>query len=287
VDRLGPEATEALLAAGNATPSFGLRANALKSTPAELALRLDELGVAYRPSRWVEGLFVVDRLQPVLHAGIVRDGVATVQDEAAAMVVSVLDPQPGESILDAAAAPGGKTLLIAERMANRGRLLAMDVHARKLGLLERAAAAHGASVVEPQAADLRTAADRPGVAESFDRVLLDAPCSGLGVLSRRADLRWNRTPEDLGRLVSLQDELLDAAAKTVRPGGLLVYATCSIEPVENQERVEAFLGRRPDFGREDVGSVVPTEVRTSDGDYAALPHVHGTDGAYAARLRRI
>lgn len=286
LDRMGPDETEAVLAAGNVAPAFGLRANPRKLTGEQLAQRLTELGVEFRESRWVRGLLVVHRLQPILSDGMTRHGLVSVQDEAAALVVSVLDPRPDEAILDAAAAPGGKTLLIAERMDSRGRLVALDVHAGKLGLLERAAVAHDAGRIETVAADLREVAGRQELSEAFDRVLLDAPCSGLGVLARRADLRWNRGLEDLERLVVLQDELLDAAAAAVRPGGLLVYATCSIEPVENEHRVEAFLLRRSDFRREAVGSAVPPEMRTQLGDYAALPHIHGTDGAYAARLRR-
>jgi 16S rRNA (cytosine967-C5)-methyltransferase len=211
--------------------------------------------------------------------------VAAVQDEAAALVVQVLDPQPGESVLDCAAAPGGKALHAAERMNNAGRLVALDAHAGKLALVERAARAHGVTIIETVAADLRKAAGRPALAGAFDRVLLDAPCSGTGVLGRRADLRWNRSETDIAELAALQDELLDAAAATVRPGGLLVYSTCSIEDEENAARVAAFLARRPEFAREDVDGLVPPAMRTPDGDYQALPHVHGTDGAYAARLR--
>jgi len=286
VGRYGVDEAERLLEAGNQTPAFGLRANPLRTTTEALLESLAELGVTAERSRWSDDAVVVRRLQPVLAAGIVGDGRATVQDEAAALVVRVLDPQPGESVLDAAAAPGGKALHAAERMGSQGRLLAVDMHTRRLALLERAAATHGAGIVETLAADLRTAARRPALAGAFDRVLLDAPCSGTGVLGRRADMRWNRMESDLPELVALQDELLDAAAAAVREGGLLVYATCSLEPEENAERVEAFLARHPAFSREDVEGLVPGEMRTPAGDYAALPHIHGTDGAYAARLRR-
>lgn len=285
-DRLGPDDAVALLEAGNATPTFGLRANPLRTTPDALADELRALGVESRPSQWLDDVLVVGRLQPVLHAGIVRDGRAVVQDEGAAMVVRVLDPQPGDAVLDAAAAPGGKTLYAAERMGARGRVVALDVSEGKLRLLAAAAAAHGVGFVETVVADLRAATKRPGLREAFDRVLLDAPCSGLGVLGRRADLRWNRSEADLATLADLQDELLDAAALAVRPGGLLVYATCSVEPEENEDRVAAFLERRAEFAAEDVGDRVPAAMRTPAGHYAALPHRHGTDGAFAARLRR-
>src|SRR5690606_6039564 len=185
--------------------------------------------------------------QPVLAAGLVQGGRCAVQDEAAALVVRALDPQPGWSLLDAAAAPGGKALYAAVLISNNGRIVALDVHARKLELLRHAAAAHGVTIVETVAADLRQAAPAPAFHDAFDAVLLDAPCSGLGVLARRADLRWSRTEADLAELTALQDALLDAAAAAVRPGGLLVYSTCSIEPDENEGRVAAFLARHAGF----------------------------------------
>src|SRR5690606_10759906 len=131
----------------------------------------------------------------------------------------------------------------------------------------------------------RAMAQRPDP-PSGDRVLLDAPCSGLGVLAKRADLRWRRTLDEIGQLTDLQDELLDAAAALVRPGGLLVYSTCTTEPEENAERVEAFLGRQAAFVLERADGLVPEAFVTEEGYFAALPHVHGTDGAFAARLRR-
>ena len=280
--RLGEEGAVALLAANNARPAFGLRVNTLRTTPDEVAARLAELGVSFRSSRWLDDFFVVEQLQPVLRGGLVREGWCAVQDEAAGLVVRALDPQPGEAILDAAAAPGGKALYAAIRMGDTGRVVALDVHEAKVGLIRKAAEAHGLTSVEPVAGDLRTIAQEGA---AYDRVLLDAPCSGLGVLARRADLRWRRTPDDLARLARLQGELLDAAARCVRPGGVLVYSTCSIEPEENEDRVSAFLARHPGFEAECI-TEVPEATRTPAGHYAAFPHVHGTDGAFAARLRR-
>ena len=224
---------------------------------------------------------MLGRLQPVLRAGLLAEGACAVQDEAAGLVVRVLDPQPGEAVLDAAAAPGGKAVYAAQRMG-AGRLVALDVSEAKTALVAKAAQAQGvADLVETVAADL-TAWTPP---RPFDRVLLDAPCSGTGVLAKRADLRWNRQPGDLRDLAALQDRLLDAAAGAVGPGGLLAYSTCSVEAEENDDRVRAFLDRHPDFAVEPVGDRVPRPMR--DGDvYRALPHVHGTDGAFAVRLRR-
>lgn len=285
IERYGEDETAELLAADNARPRYALRINTLKTTPQALAARLDDLGVGHEPSAHLDDFVLVERLQPVLRAGLLADGLCAVQDEAAALVVRLLDPRPGETVLDVAAAPGGKAVYAAIRMQDRGRLLAFDVHEARAELIREAARTHGASIVEVEAADVRELARRPDAPQG-ERVLLDAPCSGLGVLAKRADLRWRRTPEEITELVDLQDEMLDAAARLVRPGGLLLYATCTIEPEENAERVEAFLKRNPAFEAERADGLVPPEMVTEAGFFATLPHRHGTDGAFAARLRR-
>lgn len=277
----GRDATARLLEANNAVPRYALRVTAGTDGRDALLARLEDLGADPEPSAWLDDFVTVGRLQPVLRGGLLEEGVCAVQDEAAGLVVRALDPQAGEAVLDAAAAPGGKAVYAALRMENQGRVTALDVSEAKTALVREAAERQGGTIVEPVAGDL-TEWSPPA---PFDRVLLDAPCSGTGVLAKRADLRWNLAPERLDELAALQDRLLDAAARHVRPGGLLVYSTCSIEAVENDERVSSFLARHPDFALEPVGERVPEPMR--DGDvYRAVPHVHGTDGAFAARLRR-
>ena len=281
LERWGPEATARFLAAGNGAPRYALRCTAGAAGLDALVDRLEVVGAEPVRSQWLDDFVTVERLQPVLRSGMITEGACAVQDEAAGLVVRALGPQPGEAVLDAAAAPGGKAVYAALRMDNEGEVLALDVSEAKAALVRQSAERQGAPIVEAVAGDL-TAWAPPRL---FDRVLLDAPCSGTGVLAKRADLRWNRQPDDLAELAVLQDRLLDAAAQAVRPGGLLVYATCSVEPEENDSRVASFLGRHPTFGVEPVGEAVPAPFR--DGAlYRALPHVHGTDGAFAARLRR-
>jgi 16S rRNA (cytosine967-C5)-methyltransferase len=283
LDRLGVDATVAFLRGNNASPVYGVRANLRRLDRDALLAAIAEAGGDADPSPWLDDLVRTQRMQPILRAGLLADGRCAVQDEAAALVVRVLDPQPGERVLDAAAAPGGKALYAAQRMDDTGALVALDVSEPKLGLLRKAARAQGATTIAPVRADLRTwTADAP-----FDRVLLDAPCSGTGVLAKRADLRWRREEADLSELTALQDRLLDAAAAHVRPGGLLVYATCSVEPEENEERVAAFVARAPAFAVETAAPFVPAAMLHADGNaYQALPWAHRTDGAFAVRLRR-
>jgi 16S rRNA C967 or C1407 C5-methylase (RsmB/RsmF family) len=263
-------------------------------------------------------------LQIALRSGLVASGLCTVQDEATGLVVKLaLAPRAGEAILDACAAPGGKALYASALMAaaeeeegagdahGGGMVVATDVSAPRLralaGTARRLASAGpgAAAAVRPlvvgPACDLRDyerarkdwgGEGGGGQAPSplpalFDAVLLDAPCSGTGVLSKRADLRWRRTPEQLERqLLPLQDALLDAAARLVKPGGRLVFATCSVEKDENDRRVAAFLERHGGNGGEWAVEALG-EGEIFDGPYLRLlPHVHGTDGAFACRLRK-
>jgi 16S rRNA (cytosine967-C5)-methyltransferase len=286
LDRWGLAETEALLVVNNTPPTFSLRAETGRWLEADVPAVLRAQGIDVQPSPWLDGVVRTHQMQAVRRAGLLAEGKVTVQDEAAALVVHLLDPQPGETVVDACAAPGGKAFYAAARMAGQGRLLAFDVHPHRLALLQQAAAQRGITCIETRVADLRMLgrdADRP----QADRVLLDVPCSGLGVLARRADLRWHRTEAQMAELTALQDQLLDAAAPMVHPGGCLVYSTCTIEPEENEQRVVAFLGRHPAFALEPAAGLVPESMVTPEGYYAALPHRHGTDGAFAARLRRL
>ncbi len=286
LERFGAEETTELLEWSNRRPMYSVRVNPLRTSRDEVATWLDENDVVFTDSPYLDDHFRLRRLQPLVQGDLLDDGHVAVQDESAGLVVRLLDPQPGETIIDGCAAPGGKTMSAAARMKGEGRILAIDSNESRLERVAEAAATHGVSeMVETDATELQDVADRSDPPQA-DRVLLDVPCSGLGVLAKRADLRWQRDRADLDELVALQDELLDAAATLVKPGGLLVYSTCTIEPEENEDRVEAFLDRHDDFTLESAEGDVPDEVLSDDGTLATLPHRHRTDGAFAARLRR-
>lgn len=201
------------------------------------------------------------------------------------MVVSVVNPQPGDRIIDCCAAPGGKTLYIASQLSGQGMVSAIDINKGRLRILKETAKLHQVDgVITTIHSDLRIIAEKNPV--KGDKVLLDTPCSGLGVLSKRADLRWNRKLEDMEQLKNLQDELLDAASILVNPGGVLIYSTCSIDPEENEERVASFLLRHPEFSVDPVDRYVPPDFVTEHGFYSSNPVKHLLDGAFAARLVR-
>ncbi|KAJ4725295.1 putative Ribosomal RNA small subunit methyltransferase B [Melia azedarach] len=284
---LGQEEAIKLMVWNNSDPSFSLRANGGKGVKrADLVMQLNLLQVPHELSLHLDDFIRVKTgLQTIIQAGLLKEGVCAVQDESAGLVVSVVDPQPGESIVDCCAAPGGKTLYMASRLSGQGMVYAIDINKGRLRILCETAKLHQVNrVITTIHTDLRKHADNNTA--KYDKVLLDAPCSGLGVLSKRADLRWNRRLEDLEELKHLQDELLDAASLLVKPGGVLVYSTCSIDPEENEERVEAFLLRHPEFSVDPVDRFVPPEFVMKHGFYSSDPVKHSLDGAFAARLLR-
>ncbi|XP_058112190.1 uncharacterized protein LOC131255476 isoform X5 [Magnolia sinica] len=305
---LGVEEAMRLMIWNNSDPSFSLRANGAKGfTRADLVERLTILKVPHEPSLHMDDFVRIKTgMQTFIQAGLLKDGLCSVQDESAAqlcwdlgllvsiyfltdqnltagLVVSVVDPQPGETIVDCCAAPGGKTLFMASRLRGQGMVYAIDVNKGRLRILEETAKSHNVNdVITVVHADLRIFSEK--ISKKFDKVLLDAPCSGLGVLSKRADLRWNRRLEDLEQLTNLQDELLDAASLLVKPGGTLVYSTCSIDPEENEERVAAFLLKHPEFTIDLADRYVPPDFVTDKGFFFSNPVKHHLDGSFAARL---
>lgn len=291
--RLGREATEALLAANNAAPALGVRVNPLRADAPRVADALARAGLQVEPGRWLDGaLRVRGGLTPRRWPGF-DAGWFTVQDEGSMLPALVLSPEPGDRVLDACAAPGTKSGQLAERMADRGEVLAVDVDQDRLARVAENARRLGLRSIRTLAADARRLGAMDGLG-TFDRALVDAPCTGLGTLARRPDLRWRRREEDVALLSTLQREILLGVAERLRPGGVLVYSTCTTEPEENRRVVEAFLASRPDFRPEPLRPHLPPRLREwlggrlgpDDWDLQLWPHLDGCDGFYLARLVR-
>ena len=260
-----------LLDWNNAPPRTFARVNTLKVDPAKLLVQWREENVDYDFVRrdWLEEnlVFELKSHPPLAQLPSFRAGTFYVQDPSTLLAVRELEPQPGETVLDLCAAPGGKTTYIAQLVKNEARIVARDTSADRLGLIQENCGRLGISCVETQ--DIR---QPPAAHRQFDRILIDAPCSNTGVMRRRVDLRWRIEPAEIERLQKTQLDLLDQAAALVRPGGILVYSTCSLEPEENTGVVKSFLAVHPGFRLER--------------DRQLLPFVDAVDGAYVARLRR-
>jgi 16S rRNA (cytosine967-C5)-methyltransferase len=277
-EQLGAGAARALMAAGNEPAEAVVRANTLRITRAELK---DRLPVPARESDLPEGL-LLDAPFDAFASPLWHDGLFMPQSRAAQAVSRALDPQPGERVLDLCAAPGAKTTHLAALMAGQGHITAVERHSGRAEALRRTAARMGADNVNVLVQD----AAQP-VEGTYDRVLVDPPCSDLGTLAARPDARWRKTPDDVARLAALQQRILERAAAALAPGGTMVYSTCTISPRENERQIEAFLGRHADLQLDDMPSDLPVwDHPTVPRVRQTLPHRDGTDGFFIARMRR-
>jgi 16S rRNA (cytosine967-C5)-methyltransferase len=283
--RWGPHEAGALMAANNRVPPLTVVANRLKADGAEVERILRGTVADLVPGRFVPGSFACRGAGSPADLPGFSEGVFVPMDEAGALPVLALDLRPGQRVLDACAGGGGKTALIAAAVSPTGQVLALDRGVRANRRLATAVARLGLANVHPTLYDARGA----GRAWSgqFSRVLLDAPCSGLGTLRRRPEIKWRRRPEDLPRAAALQGELLAGVAGAVAPGGLLVYSTCSLEPEETDQVIDAFLSHHTEFAPEAAGGDLQAFADpAAEGILRAWPHRHDTDGFFVARLRR-
>ena len=287
VGQLGiDEATELAGAMSEPAP-VTIRTNTLRISRSQLRERLAAEGI-----ETVAAQYAPDALQVAGHLACAatesfREGLFVVQDEASQLAALFFSPRPDEHILDLCAAPGGKATYCAQLMANRGRIVAGDLHPRKLRLIEEAAGRLGIDIIETVHLDATDPVRTLGGCR-FDRVLVDAPCSGLGVIRRNPEGKWWKTASDPVRLAEGQRVILGAAAGLVADGGVLLYATCSTTNIENEAVIEEFLSRHPEFVVENLGALFPEQsaLFTEAGFFRAWPHRHGMDGFFAARLRR-
>ena len=280
---LGPDEALALLRCDNLAPESAVRANELLVTAGEVRAALEAEGLSSRSAPGLPEGIVVEGSFDVHGSPLFRSGALTPQSRASMLVARVLDPRPGERVLDLCAAPGAKTTHIAALMEGRGELVAVERNPKRAGELERNLERMGADWAQV----LRADATDGGPEGQFDRVLLDAPCSALGTLRSRPDARWRKMPAQIAELQELQRALLAAAAAKVRPGGTLVYSTCTISPGENEEQAGRFLTAHPEFQADDLGAEHPDLRHGADGRFLQLlPHRDGTDGFFIARFLR-
>ena len=281
LEEIGQAETEAFLRCNNEIVPISVQTNTLRLTPEELERELRRSDVAVTPHPWLDGCFQISGTGNLENLPAFEKGHFLVQDAAARLVCAAAAPAPESRVLDVCAAPGGKTFSLAIHMADRGDILACDVHPHKLKLLEQNARRLGIQSVRTALADGR---ERHAAWEGqADLVVTDVPCSGLGIIRKKPDIRY-KDPAALAALPALQGDILDNAAAYVRPGGVLVYSTCTVLRAENEAVTEAFLARHREFYEETFS--LPAPIGTVRGHITLWPQRFGTDGFYICRMRR-
>ena len=280
--RLPPEEVEDLLRADNSEPPTCIQINTCKVGTPVIIEALRQEGMTVSPHPWLPDCLLLQGTGNLEQSAAFQRGWFYVQDAAAKLAVLAADPRPGMEVLDACAAPGGKSFATAIAMDNQGRVIACDIHPHKQILLQRGAERLGLPINQPEVLDGKDC--KEDFLNRFDLVIADVPCSGLGIIRKKPDIRY-KDPEPLAGLPKVQSAILENVSRYVRPGGVLLYATCTLLERENEEIVAAFLEKRKDFTLEKFQLPGPFGL-CADGMLTCWPHRHGTDGFFFAKLRR-
>lgn len=286
--RFGKEFAESLLEANNCQPDFTVRVNTLRTSKEALMEELAAAGYEIEKGKYADEALTIRNPSAVVRLEAFKKGLLQVQDESSMLVAKVLDPKPGDYVIDVCSAPGGKATHIAELMKNEGLVSARDIHEHKIKIIGDAAKRLGLNSVKPELFDA-TELDE-GSIKKADRVLVDAPCTGLGILRRKPDIKWARNIEDSKEIIELQKKILSTASKYVKPGGYMVYSTCTIESEENEDVVNYFLKENKEFDAEDISGYFPEELKKAtakDGYVQFFPNVDNIDGFFISKFRRI
>lgn len=286
----GMDTAEAMCAANNEPPPVSVRVNTTMISRDELLRQLLESGLEAEASRVSPFGIVVKGGGNLALSSWYSDGYLSIQDESSMLVAEAVAPEPGLKVLDCCAAPGGKTAHMGELMKDQGSILANDLHPHKAKLIADQAARLGLECITTGSRDALELAGSLEP-ESYDRILLDAPCSGLGVIRRKPDLKWRKQPEDVDSVAALQGELLQSVSGLLKPGGVLVYSTCTTEQAENSGIIAEFLQNNPNFASVSFSMALWDRLGTSalaaGEGIQLLPHHFGSDGFYIARLQRL
>jgi len=282
-EQFGLEKTREMALENNKIPSQTVRVNTVKATVDEAIEMLESEGLEAVRSKIIPECLFVTGGQPARTATFEK-GFITIQDESSMLPSYALQVEPGMKVLDMCAAPGGKSTHIAEKLGNKGSLLSMDLHPHKVKLIRESADRLGHSVIETEAGDGKKSVERFGK-EQFDRILVDAPCSGLGVIKRKPDIKYTKKEEDFNRLQEIQIELLDQAAQLLKPAGILVYSTCTVDNTENRGTAERFLKEHPEMEKIQVSLPEALGIKHT-GFVQIFPQDFGSDGFFIAAFRK-
>ena len=285
MNEMGVEETLKVCAANNQIPPLTLRTNTLKTSRVNLIRELREQGLTPLPTLFSEDGIRLESPPPTSELPFLKEGLYMIQDEASQLVTWILDPKPGEKILDACAAPGTKTTHIAQRMKNEGEIVANDLAYEKLNRIDDNCQRLGVKIVKPRRGDAAQAFLFPRGTE-FDRVLADVPCSGFGTIRKNPDLKWKRGEKDIRRLSELQSSILENVSRYLKRGGILVYSTCTVFREENEAVVEKFLEGHPEFRLDEMDQILQEKHTPliENGYFKTFSPKENMDGFFVARL---
>ncbi|MFH1052491.1 MAG: 16S rRNA (cytosine(967)-C(5))-methyltransferase RsmB [bacterium] len=282
IDLFGEEQTVQLLEANNQKPNIKVRINLLNTSISEVIKELIDNGIEFRQSPFApESLEILTKGIDVASNNLFVTGKITIQDTSAYLATKLAFVQPGQRILDLCSAPGGKSFALAEQSNDSGKVISVDKYASKLKIIQEGAKRLQLKSIETLEAD----ASVVEFDELFDVVFMDMPCSGLGTLTKKPDIKWKREREDMPFLVKSQREIMSNAVRFVKTGGALIYSTCTIDPEENEDNITWFLSEHPEFEIDPAEKYLPGEI-CKNGFMQTYPHIHKMDGAFAARLVR-
>ncbi len=289
INRMGFDESVKLCEENNKRPVLALRVNSLKITTDEFEQYLKEKNLHYKKGNYMDNFFTTKTMSKIYTDSLFRQGFFSIQDESAGLVSKLMDPQKNELVMDVCAAPGGKASHMSELMNNEGNIIAVEKYLSRLEVMDKNFERLGVknvkkihdNICDPSSIELKET-----LVGKADKILVDAPCSGLGVLSKKPDIKWKRALEDICNLQKLQLEILESSVKYLKAGGTIVYSTCTTEQEENFDVIEIFLSRHPEFILDDALKYVDKKVVNRNGCIELFPHIHGVDGSFSARMVR-
>jgi len=289
IGRFGFDDAQRLCEANNKRPHITLRVNRNKITNEELVKHLNENNIPFRQGNYLDYFFSVKAMSKIYDNDFLKKGYFTIQDESAGLISHLVAPREDELILDTCAAPGGKSSHLYELMKGKGKIIAIDKYSSRADTMKKNFERLGMENIIAFQEDLnepKTDLITNKLINKVNKVLVDAPCSGLGILSKKPDIKWKREPEDIYKLQKLQLELLELATKYVKPGGCLIYSTCTVETDENSDVIHKFLSKHSEYSIDNAKNYVHESVVNDEGFIEVFSHIHNIDGAFGARLRK-
>ncbi len=287
IELYGAEFTEELLKSNNQVPDFIIRTNTLKTDRNSLLDMLHNEGISAEPGRYLEEAVILKNPSSISNLETFKKGYFQVQDESSMLAAKILDPREGETVIDVCSAPGGKATHMAQLMNNKGTVIARDIYQHKLNLIEQSCSRLGIDIIKTEIHDALSLDEN--LIGKADRVLIDAPCSGLGIIRKKPDIKYSKTQNELKAITGLQREILRNASKYLKVGGYMIYSTCTIQPQENLEIVQDFLAENTNFTLRGFKEIMPPnlDIASSEDGYIQLyPNKNQTDGFFISKIKR-